>query len=282
MEISNPTLARPAAEIAADGTVAQTGARVVAHVSKQRPQALVVGGARRVGRAIAHALAQAGCDVLLTYNTSESDARDTVQQLTQFGGTYAAEKMRLDDLHALPAAAEVLAGTKAQWDVIVFSASTYATSPLQEITPEKLQRDMAVNALAPVIVSQKFTPRMQSSHLPGGAAIVAMIDIHAMGRPRKDFLSYSMSKAALGEMVQSLARDLAPKIRVNGVAPGVVAWPETGQDSDAKMQAQYLSRVPLQRAGTPEDAAEVVRWLALDAQYVTGQIVRVDGGRWLN
>lgn len=235
-----------------------------------------------MGRAIAVALARDGCDVVLTFNTSEPDARETLKQLTQFGGTHAAEKLRLDDVYALPAAAEVLAHTRAQWDVIVFSASTYEPSPLLEITPQRLQHDLTINALAPVIVTQKFTPRMQDSQLPGGAAIVAMIDIHALGRPRKDFLSYSMSKAALAEMVQSLARDLAPQIRVNGVAPGAVAWPESGPESDLKMQSQYLSRVPLQRAGTPEDAAEVVRWLALDAQYVTGQIVRVDGGRWLN
>jgi pteridine reductase len=90
-----------------------------------------------------------------------------------------------------------------------------------------------------------------------------------------------MSKAALEEMVRSLARDLAPNVRVNGVAPGVVAWPDSGHESEASEQARYLKRVPLGRAGEPEDAAKAVVWLALDATYVTGDVIRVDGGRWL-
>ena len=82
-------------------------------------------------------------------------------------------------------------------------------------------------------------------------------------------------------MVRTLARELAPAVRVNGVAPGVVAWPDQGRDADEASQQAYLARVPLKRAGTPEDAAEVVRWLALNAHYTTGEIVSVDGGRWL-
>jgi pteridine reductase len=117
--------------------------------------------------------------------------------------------------------------------------------------------------------------------MEGGGSIVAMCDIHAMGRPRKEYLAYSMSKAALAEMVQTLARELAPRVRVNGVAPGVVVFAESGADADPAMQKAYLSRVPLGRSGTPEDAARAVRWLAMEATYVTGEIVRLDGGRWL-
>ncbi len=251
------------------------------HVSNQRPRALVVGGAKRVGRAIALALAKSGCDVIITYRNSSQEARDTLTEMNARGGSHQAIPWELTDLDALSIESAKLAKSQPVWDVLVFSASTYEPSPLHELTPSRLQRDMAVNALAPLIMAQQFAPCMQNSQLPGGAAIVAMIDIHAQGRPRRDFLSYSMSKAALGEMVQSLARDLAPTIRVNGVAPGVVAWPETGFESDAKMQQEYLSRVPLKRAGTPQDAAEVVRWLALEASYITGEIIRVDGGRWL-
>ena len=102
-----------------------------------------------------------------------------------------------------------------------------------------------------------------------------------MGRPRKDFAAYSMSKAALVEMVRSLARDLAPHARAVGVAPGVVAWPDEGHESDDEAQQAYLKRVPLDRPGTPEDAAAMICWLALDATYVTGQIIPLDGGRSL-
>ena len=95
----------------------------------------------------------------------------------------------------------------------------------------------------------------------------------------REFVAYAMSKAALAEMVRSLARELAPRVRVNGVAPGVAAWPESGRESDVEAQQAYLKKVPLARAGTPEECAEVVRWLALEATYLTGEIVRFDGGR---
>jgi pteridine reductase len=131
------------------------------------------------------------------------------------------------------------------------------------------------------MLSARLSPLFERSLLPGGAAVVAMCDIHAMGRPRRDFAAYSMSKAALEEMVRSLARDLAPSVRVNGVAPGVVAWPDSGIESESAEQSRYLRRVPLARAGEPEDAAKAVVWLALDATYITGDIIRVDGGRWL-
>jgi pteridine reductase len=113
--------------------------------------------------------------------------------------------------------------------------------------------------------------------------MVAMCDIHALGEhglPRShEYLAYAMSKAALAEMVRSLARELAPRVRVNAVAPGVAAWPESGRESDKAAQQAYLSKVPLARAGTPEECAEVVRWLALEATYLTGEIIRFDGGR---
>jgi pteridine reductase len=108
-----------------------------------------------------------------------------------------------------------------------------------------------------------------------------MADIHAMGLPRSGFSAYAMSKAALVELIRSLARELAPRVRVNGVAPGVVAWPEEGYEADEEAQRAYLKRVALERAGTPEDAAAAVAWLALDATYVTGQVIRLDGGRSL-
>ena len=114
---------------------------------------------------------------------------------------------------------------------------------------------------------------------------MAMADVHALGEHglprRRGFVAYAMSKAAIVEMVRTLARELAPRVRVNAVAAGVVAWPERGFDADVTSQQAYLRNVPLGRAGTPEIAAEAVRWLAIDAVYVTGQVLRVDGGRSL-
>jgi len=158
----------------------------------------------------------------------------------------------------------------------------YSPTPLGEVSAEQLDSFYRVNAASPLVLSVAFSGLLKSSGLSGGGAIVAMSDIHAVGRPRRTHVAYSMSKAALTEMVRTLAVALSPGVRVNAVAPGVVAFPETGHESDPESQRRYLKRVALGREGTPEEAAEAVRWLALDATYTTGQVLRVDGGRWLD
>lgn len=246
-----------------------------------RPHALVTGASRRVGRAIALCLARAGCDVSITYSTSEGEAKAAVAEIEGLGVRARAFKLDLADAAALESFSATLQSGCPTLDILVHNASSYSPSPLPTLAAQRVERDYRINAVAPLVLSARLAPLLSKSTLPGGGAMVAMADLHAMGRPRKGFASYSMSKAALVEMVRSLARDLAPLVRVNAVAPGVVAWPESGHESDPTAQAAYLARVPLERAGTPEDAAEVVRWLALDARYTTGEIVRVDGGRWL-
>src|SRR6185436_14163557 len=133
-------------------------------------------------------------------------------------------------------------------DVLVHNASIYAPTPLAGITEADLLRFFRINALAPLVLTRALAAKLSRSQLLGGGAVIAMADIHAMGLPRRDFVGYSMSKAALVEMVRTLAVELAPKVRVNGVAPGVVAWPEGGKESGEGGQVEYLSRVPLARA----------------------------------
>ncbi len=254
---------------------------------QDRPVALVTGGARRVGRATSLALARAGCDVVITYNRSREEAEKTaaeVRGISLADGSHPEARVvevDLGDLAAVERVAGGLASTLGRLDVLVHNASVYEHTPLAALSAEQMLSAYRINAVAPVLLSKHLAPLLAKSQLVGGGAIVAMGDIHAMGRPRRELLAYSMSKAALIEMVQTLARELAPAVRVNGVAPGVVAFAESGPDADPAMRAGYVSRVPLGRSGTPEDAAEAVRWLALDTHYVTGQIVRVDGGRWL-
>ncbi|MDX2018176.1 MAG: SDR family oxidoreductase [Planctomycetota bacterium] len=244
----------------------------------ERRLALVTGGARRVGRAIALELARAGCDVLITYNASESEARSASAEIERVGVRARAEALDLNDLERVERFSERLAKELPRVDVLVHNASIYFPTPLASLSPRSAEDFMHVNALAPLVLSRALAPRLAER---GRGSIVAMVDMHALGRPRVGMSAYAMSKAALVEMVRSLARELAPAVRVNGVAPGVVAWPESGYEADRAMQQRYLQRVPMGRAGTPEDAAGAVRWLALDAPYVTGEIVRVDGGRWL-
>jgi len=245
------------------------------------PVALVTGGARRVGRAICLELARAGCDVIFTYNSSEAEAASLCREIAAMGRVATSFRVDLNDQAAVDSVARQWSQTLSRLDVLVHNASVYAPSPLGSLAAEDAIRHYQVNALIPLLLSARLSPLLQASTLPGGGAIIAMGDIHAMGRPRKDFTAYTMSKAALTEMVHCLARDLAPRVRVNAVAPGVVAWPTQGYESSADEQAKYLRRIPLGRAGEPADAAIAVRWLALDARYVTGQVLRVDGGRWL-
>lgn len=253
-----------------------------AEKASSRPLAIVTGGARRVGRAICLALGRSGCDVLLTYRASERAAIATRDDVRALGVQAEARRLDLNDLQAVQAFGAEAASNHARVDILVHNASVYEPSPLESMSAEQALNHYRVNALAPLLMTTALAAKLRESLLPGGGALVAMCDIHAMDRPRRNFAAYNLSKAALAQMVMSLALDLAPRVRVNGVAPGVVAFPESGHESDPEMQRRYLSRVPLERSGTVEEAAEAVRWLALDATYMTGQIIRVDGGRSLS
>jgi pteridine reductase len=253
-----------------------------------RPLALITGAAKRIGRATTLALARAGCDVLITYHTSPDAAERTLADALALGATparSAALRLDLSDPAHVHAEARRLADSLPALDVLVHNASSYDRTPLASLTPAQALAAYHVNALAPLLLSAALAPLLRRSALPGGGAIVSMADIHALGEhglPRSEgFIAYSMSKAALAEMTRTLARELAPSVRANAVALGVAAWPEHGHDADDAAQQAYLRRVPLARPGTPEDAAEAVRWLALDATYVTGQTLRLDGGRSL-
>lgn len=249
-----------------------------------RPVALITGATRpgRVGPAIARRLAAAGCHVIVTCRDQRTDnAIITDAALPPASGVV---RLALDDLGAVDRAAADLARVLPRLDVLVHNASLYEPTPLATLSAEQLDRFFRVNAVAPLLLSRGLAPMLARSALPGGASIVALADIHALGengQPRRDFYAYGLSKAALVEAVLILARELAPRVRVNAVAPGVVAFPTSGHESDDAAQARYLTRVPLARAGTPDDAAAAVRWLALEARYTTGQVLRVDGGRWI-
>lgn len=262
------------------GASAQTEVRNAQNwPSGQRPVVMITGAARRVGLSIATAFARAGCDLVLTYHNSVEDAKLAADALASGGIAVRLIRLNLADIDSVGAIGSLLASELPRLDVLVHNASVYMPTPLESLTPDRASEAFRVNALAPLVLTQRLAPRLAESTLEGGGSVIALGDIHAMGHPRKNHAAYAMSKAALIEMVRSLARDLAPRVRVNAVAPGVVAWPEEGPESDELMQRAYLQRVPLARPGQPEDAAEAVRWLSLEARYVTGQIIRVDGGR---
>ena len=237
-----------------------------------RRVALVTGGAKRVGRAIVERLARDGFDVAFTYHTSEADAADLRSQLESSGA--AALAIKADLTHAQRATdsiAGAFAGRFDRLDVLVNSASLYEPAPLDDTDLALSRRMMAIHFESPLLLCQAFAPLLRRSK----GHVVNMVDLLAE-RPWPQYVAYCASKAALWNLTLSLARTLAPDVTVNGIAPGVVEWPPDYPEAERQ---KYLKRVPLARAGTPQDVAETVHFLCTGGSYVTGQVIRLDGGR---
>ena len=238
----------------------------------ERRVALVTGGAKRVGRAIVERLAQADFDVAFTYLTSETDAADLRVRLESNGATALAIKADLTHAQrATDTIASAFAGRFSRLDVLVNSASLYQPAALDETDLALSRRMMAIHFESPLLLCQAFAPLLRRSK----GRIVNMVDLLAE-RPWPQYLAYCASKAALWNLTLGLARELAPDVTVNGIAPGVVEWPPDYPESE---QQKYLKRVPLARAGTSQDVAEAVHFLCTAGGYITGQVIRLDGGR---
>ena len=241
-----------------------------------RPVALVTGAARRVGAVIAHTLHAAGFDLALHYRHSAEEALALAHELeSQRADSTLLLPADLADLNSLPPMVDTVLAHFGRLDALVNNASTFFPTPVGSATPQQWNELFASNAQAPFFLSQAATPALREAR--GG--IVNLIDIYAE-RPLADHPIYCMAKASLAAMTRSLALDLGPDVRVNGVAPGAVLWPGDGKSYDD--QHAMLARTPLQRAGSPDDVAGAVLWLLRDAPFVTGQIIRVDGGRTLS
>ncbi|MEX0886878.1 MAG: SDR family oxidoreductase [Phycisphaeraceae bacterium] len=244
--------------------------------------ALVTGGARRVGRAVALALAGAGMDVAITYRQSAGDARRLVDTIEAMGRQALAIEADLAEPDAPEHVARAVEDRFGSLKALVNNAAIFAPTPITALDAATYDRFQAVNARAPAMLTQRLAGLLAAGFREDEPAstgrVVNFVDIHVMGEPTPGYAAYNASKAALLELTRSLAVELGPAVTVNGVAPGVVAW-APGM-SEGYRQA-YLERTPLGRAGTPADAAEAVRWLVCDAHYCTGQVIRVDGGRLL-
>ncbi|MCC6421981.1 MAG: SDR family oxidoreductase [Phycisphaerales bacterium] len=241
-------------------------------MAKTQPVALITGGAIRVGRAITWRLASAGYDVAFTYMHSRKEATSLQKKISRIGRTALAIQV---DFNAPQQAAQTLSKSIRQHfgrlDVLVNNASIYKPARLSETRVELVEQLMRVHVQTPLLLCQTFEKLLRKSH----GHVVNMIDLLAE-RPWPQFLAYCASKAALGNLTLGLARELAPQVTVNGIAPGVVQWPD---DYPQQEREKYLQRVPLARPGTPEDVAELVHFLVTGGSYITGQIIRLDGGR---
>ncbi len=234
---------------------------------------LITGGARRLGAAIARELHDAGARVMIHHRQSGAAAMALAAELNAARpGSAATIGADLGDVAALPGLVEATIATFGRLDVLVNNASTFYPTPIGSITPAMFDDLIGSNLRAPLFLAQAAAPELRRR----GGLVLNMVDIHAF-RPLKNHPVYSAAKAGLAMLTQSLARELAPEVRVNGIAPGPVMWPEG--EMDAELKARVLDRTALKRIGSPDDIARAALFFVRDAPYVTGQILPVDGGR---
>ena len=237
--------------------------------------ALVTGAARRLGAAIARRLHAAGYDLALHYRGSGAEAAALAAELESArAGSVLLLQAELADFDRLPELVARTVGRFGRLDALVNNASEFVPDAFGTIHPAHWDRMMAVNARAPFFLAQAAAPHLARS----GGAIVNIVDIYAE-RPLRGHAVYSMAKAALAMATRSLALELGPDVRVNGVAPGNVLWSEN--PVKAETLETVLERTALERQGEPGDIADAVLWLLRGNRYVTGQILAVDGGRTL-
>jgi pteridine reductase len=234
--------------------------------------ALVTGGARRVGAAITRRLHAAGANVMIHYRDSDADAARLEAELNALRPRSAA-KVKAELLAPVAPRALVSAALDGfgRLDLLVNNASSFFPVAVGAMEASHWEELIGSNLRAPLFIAQQAAAELAKRE----GSIVNIVDIHAE-RPLKGYALYSIAKAGLAAMTRALALELAPKVRVNGVAPGAIAWPEDGQFPDDE-RARIVATTPLARTGSPEDVARAVHFLA-SAPYVTGQIVAVDGG----
>jgi pteridine reductase len=236
---------------------------------------LITGAAKRIGASCARMLHHDGCNIYLHYRSSKQEALELCQELNEIRPDSAriiqADLLKMNDLSML---AEEVKATWGKLDVLINNASVFYPQQIGSVTEQEWDDLLGSNLKSPFFLSQKFAELLALNN----GCIVNIIDIHAE-RGLKGYPVYSIAKAGLAAMTKVLAKELGPKIRVNGVSPGAVLWPENEMTEQEK--SEILQRVALKRTGEPNDIAKAVRFLVTDATYMTGQIITVDGGRTL-
>lgn len=237
--------------------------------------ALVTGGARRIGARVAERLHEAGANVVIHYRHSAEDAQRLADQLNK---TRAESALLLQaDLHETDRLEGLIAdliGRTGRLDILINNASSFYPTPLGSITEAEWDDLVGSNLKAPVFLSQAAWPYLRERR----GAIINIVDIHAR-RPLRDHIVYGAAKSGLEMLTRSLAKEMAPDVRVNAVSPGAILWPEEGMNRE--LQEKIVRETPLARSGNPDDIADCILYLVRDATFVTGQNIAVDGGRSL-
>ncbi len=236
---------------------------------------LVTGGAKRLGAAIARRCHEAGANLVVHYHRSRPSADALVADLNSARAASAVTACAdLNDVACLPGLVAAALDEFGRLDVLVNNASTFYPTPVGTITIAQFDDLVGTNLRAPLFLSQAAAPALRATQ----GLVLNMVDIHGR-RPLKAHPVYSAAKAGLVMLTMSLARELGPEIRVNGIAPGPVLWPE--RDLDPALKDEIIAKTALKRSGSPDDIARTALYLATEAPYVTGQVITVDGGRSL-
>lgn len=236
---------------------------------------LITGGAKRIGAACASLLHGDGCNILLHYRSSEHSARELCDELNRIRPDSAlvvkADLAKMDELTSLADTAKSVWGGI---DALVNNASSFYPTGIGDVTESVWDELIGSNLKAPFFLTQALHELLAAKR----GCVINITDIHAE-RGLKGYPVYSIAKAGLVAMTRVMAKELGPDIRVNAVSPGAILWPE--QELPESVKQEIVERIALKRSGAPEDIARAVRFLIQDADYITGQVIAVDGGRTL-
>lgn len=237
------------------------------------PVILITGAAKRIGAQISRHLHQLGYRLVLHYHTSETAALALQQELNAIiPHSVSVVRQDLSELDQLAKMADRVLACFGRLDGLINNASSFYPTPLTSSTPAQWNDLLNTNAAAPFFLTQALIPALRQHN----GAIINMVDIHAE-KGLQHHLLYSMAKNALATLTRGLACELAPEIRVNGIAPGAIIWP--AHDLTAEQKQQVLATIPMGRLGQAQEIAETVAFLLGGPSYLTGQIIALDGGR---
>ena len=242
-----------------------------------KPTALITGGAQRLGKALTRTFHQLGYNIILHYNNSQQAAANLKSELESTReNSVTLYQCDLTNTEEVIAFSEHVAAKHTCLKVLINNASAFTPTSLTELSSEHWDTLINSNLKAPFFLATKLKDNLATNH----GNIINMIDIHAE-RPMQGHCVYSIAKAGLAMATKALAQELAPDVRVNGIAPGAILWPSNEQDNQEK-QKEILGKIALGRSGKTTDICNTARFLAEDAPYITGRIIAVDGGRTLN
>ena len=237
---------------------------------------LITGGAKRIGAKIARTLHAEEMNLVIHFNTSSDAANELCSELNSIRNDSAiAIGSNLTNQTEVESLITKVIETTGQLDVLINNASTFYPTPIEDITLDDWDNLVGTNLKAPLFLCKHAAPYIKESR----GCIINMVDIHA-SKPLKNHPIYGSAKSGLAMLTRSLAKDLAPEVRVNGIAPGMILWPENEPSEEIKQKV--VDQIPLKRSGEPNDIAQTVLFLIANADYITGQIITVDGGRGIN